>query len=96
MNKHVAEKPFAAIMYVTAAASAAYMIWTSSSWTAIGWGVAIIVLAVGLLALVELFLIKRRPDLACANCGHDLRGSKDAGRSACPECGVAFAEVTPD
>jgi hypothetical protein len=96
MNKHVPEKPFAAFMYVAAAASAAYMIWTSSSWAAIGWGVAIIALAVGLLVLVEIFVIKRQPELACANCGHDLRQSKASGQRACPECGVAFAEVTPD
>jgi hypothetical protein len=97
MNKRVPEKPFAAIMYVAAAASAAYMIYTSASLVAIGYGAGILALAVLVLVIVDKQVLKKvEPTYPCSHCGYEMRGTLAAGRRDCPECGTAFAEVSPD
>jgi uncharacterized protein len=97
MNKRVPEKPFAAIMYIAAAASAAYMIWTSASLTAIAWGVGVLAVAIGVLVIVDKQVIRRRGvPQPCVKCGWDVTDARAAGGAACPECGAAFAEVSPD
>ncbi len=56
-------------------------------------GVALLALGVGgtcwVWALVAAQLPARITGAPpCANCGYDLRGTKAAGRGACPECGA--------
>jgi uncharacterized membrane protein YfcA len=96
MNRHVKEKPFAAIMYVAAAASAAHMIWTSASWRAIGYGVGILALAFIVLLLVDKYVLRVAAKDPCRACGKDVAPARAAGDAACPECGEAFAQVSPD
>jgi hypothetical protein len=44
----------------------------------------------GLLTLKRRLRRRRRERGLCAQCGYDLRGSKDSGR--CPECGTGFVK----
>ena len=54
------------------------------------WSIALVsALASGLLTILPLHRRRKRKKLGlCANCGYDLRASKDR----CPECGTAFNE----
>lgn len=92
MNKHVSEKPFAAVMYIAAGLAAGHMLLSATGvskaypWVSFVFGGAVLAVAVGMIAWSVRTREKRA---ACAACGFELR----AAAGACPECG---ALVSPD
>lgn len=95
MNKHVAEKPFAAVLYIAAGLAAGHMLLRATGisaaypWMNFAMGGLVLAVAIGLIV----WSLQRRKAAVCASCGFDLRVAQPAGRDSCPECG---AKVSPD